>query len=76
MIVLSALAGTSVCFACFSLAALVSKRRSFLYLGGESPLCLLRTKNTTNTNTTMASPLDKYMGKTQRKETPPWCLNL
>jgi len=33
-IILNAFLATTACFACFSLAALVSRRRSFLYLGG------------------------------------------
>jgi FtsH-binding integral membrane protein len=33
-LVLTAFCGTAILFACFSLAALVSRRRSFLYLGG------------------------------------------
>ncbi len=33
-IALTAFVGTAAAFSCFSLAALISKRRSFLYLGG------------------------------------------
>jgi Bax inhibitor 1 len=39
-IVTSAFLGTAVVFACFSAAALVAKRRSYLYLGGLLGSCL------------------------------------